>query len=97
MLTQPADMVFRFEDRLGDEALPDAYERLLLDALCGDPSLFIRSDEIERSWEIVDALLRSEIEPFKYAQGSWGPNEAADLLRDSSRRWLDECCEVESG
>jgi len=95
MLTQPADMVFRFEDRLGDDALPDAYERLLLDALCGDPSLFIRSDEIERSWEIVDALLRSEIEPFEYTQGSWGPNEAANLFNDSRRRWLDECCEVE--
>ena len=96
MLTQPADMVFRYGDRFGDEALPDAYERLLLDALCGDPSLFIRSDEIERSWEIIDALLRSEIEPLEYAQGSWGPDAAPSLFLDPGHRWLDECCEVEA-
>ncbi|MGB2984063.1 MAG: glucose-6-phosphate dehydrogenase [Candidatus Bipolaricaulia bacterium] len=95
MLTHPADMVFQYEDRLGEEGLPDAYERLLLDALCGDPSLFIRSDEIERSWEIVDGLLRSEIEPIGYPKGSWGPSEASELLRDPDRRWLDDCCEVE--
>ena len=94
METHPADMVFRYEDRFGDAALPDAYERLLLDALSGDPSLFIRADEIERSWEIVDPLLRAQVDPSPYPQGSWGPRGAVELLDGTGRRWLDECREV---
>ena len=93
MRTRPVDMVFDYEDHFGPSALPDAYERLLLDALCGDPSLFLRCDEIERSWAIVDPLLQSNVEPVDYPPGSWGPREAADLL-GNDRRWLDECHEV---
>jgi len=95
MRTDPVDMVFAYEDRFGPSALPDAYERLLLDALCGDPSLFIRADEIERSWAIVDPVLRYETPPLVYPQGSWGPAEAAELFDDTDRRWLDACQEVD--
>ena len=96
MTTAPADMIFQYEDRFGEAALPDAYERLLLDALCGDPSLFVRCDEVERSWEIVDRLLGSEADPIEYAKGSWGPGAASDLLSPFGRCWLDACQEAES-
>jgi len=92
MQTQPADMVFRYQDQFGDGVLPGAYERLLLDAVCGDPSLFIRADEIERSWEIVDGLLDATTEPTLYPPGSWGPADASELL-DSGNRWLESCAE----
>jgi glucose-6-phosphate 1-dehydrogenase len=94
MRTQPADMIFRYRDRFGSEGLPDAYERLLLDTVCGDPSLFIRADEIERSWAIVDRLLDPADAPLPYTAGSWGPAGASDLLGRPDRRWLDECSEV---
>jgi len=93
--TQPVDMVFAYEDRFGPSALPDAYERLVLDALCGDPSLFLRADEIERSWAIVDPILRLETPPRVYPEGSWGPPEAAALFGEGARRWLDACQEVD--
>jgi len=93
MQTRPADMVFKYRDHLGDRVLPDAYERLLLDAVSGDPSLFIRADEIERSWQIVGNLLDAGIEPSPYARGSWGPSEAEALLGSAGRHWLDDCRE----
>ena len=90
MRTRPEDMVFRFKDRYGESALPDAYERLLLDALHGDPSLFIRRDEVERAWELIDPLLDDERAPEAYEQGSWGPQSAEALLADGTR-WLAQC------
>ena len=73
-------------------SLPDAYERLLLDALAGDASLFTRSDEIEACWRLVDPLIqgweREGIpELLSYPQGSWGPAEADELLAREGRRW----------
>jgi len=96
MATRPVDMIFQYEDYFGAVALPDAYERLLLDALCGDPSLFIRNDEIEESWKIVEPLLGVERRPFEYTGGSWGPDEARTLLGGEERRWLDACHEVKT-
>jgi len=90
MRTRPEDMVYRFKDRYGESALPDAYERLLLDALHGDPSLFIRRDEVERAWELIDPLLDDPRTPEAYEQGSWGPQSAESLLTDGAR-WLAEC------
>ncbi len=70
---------------------PDAYERLLLDCLLGDATLFIRWDEVERAWEIMDPL----VERWKhddrglalYEAGSWGPVEADELLAREGRTW----------
>ncbi len=67
------------------QSLPEAYERLLLDAMQGDASLFARSDEIELSWGLIDPILDSwespEAQPlFFYQSGSWGPAEADQLL-----------------
>ena len=69
----------------------EAYERLLLDALLGDSTLFARWDEVERGWEIVDELLqmwdRTPIAASNYAAGSWGPPEADALIRRDGREW----------
>ncbi len=75
------------------EETPDAYERLLHDAMIGDPMLFIRSDEVDLAWQIVDPLLEvwgsgeATLEP--YAAGSWGPGAASRLLERDGRRWWD--------
>jgi glucose-6-phosphate 1-dehydrogenase len=76
--------------------LPDSYERLLLDALSGDASLFTRSDEIEACWRLVDPVIqgweREGIpELLSYPLGSWGPPEAAELLAREGRRWRVGC------
>ena len=91
MATRPEDMVFRYRDRYGDTPLPDAYERLLLDVLSGDPSLFIRRDEIEVAWDLLDPILDDDRSPEPYAPGSWGPQAADGLFRDERTAWLTEC------
>ncbi|MGC9400097.1 MAG: glucose-6-phosphate dehydrogenase [Anaerolineae bacterium] len=79
MHTAPVDMSFHYGEDFGAQALPEAYERLLLDALQGDASLFTRADEIERAWALLDPLL-DRGEPHSYARGSWGPEEATALI-----------------
>jgi glucose-6-phosphate 1-dehydrogenase len=72
-------------------ALPEAYERLILDALLGDATLFTRSDEIEEQWALVDAIVaawRRDRPSFpNYAAGTWGPPSADDLLARDGRAW----------
>jgi glucose-6-phosphate 1-dehydrogenase len=63
---------------MADEASP--YERLLTDAMEGDAELFSRQDIVERSWEIVDPVLGDATPVHRYAQGSWGPKRADDLI-----------------
>ena len=90
--TRSVDMEFHFRDSFGDDALPDAYERLLVDALQGDASLFARSDEIELSWHIVDPILEAwdqGLAPLAfYEPGSWGPREADELLARDKLVWI---------
>jgi glucose-6-phosphate 1-dehydrogenase len=73
------------------EESPDAYERLLLDAMVGDPTLFIRSDEVDRAWQIVEPLLEAWGEPgmplARYPDGTWGPSEADQLIEREGRHW----------
>ncbi len=73
------------------EETPDAYERLLLDALVGDPTLFIRSDEVAQAWRICDPLLHAwedyDVPLARYEAGRWGPAEADALLGRDGRRW----------
>ncbi len=71
-------------------ALPEAYERLLLDALQGDAALFARSDEIEVAWRLVDPLT-AEAPPEFYTPGSWGPAAASALLAQARREWSTGC------
>ncbi|MDP8992982.1 MAG: glucose-6-phosphate dehydrogenase [Actinomycetota bacterium] len=73
------------------EEAPDAYERLLLDAMVGDPTLFIRADEVEQSWRIVQPVLDAWAEDrapmATYVAGTWGPEEADRLLERDGRAW----------
>jgi glucose-6-phosphate 1-dehydrogenase len=90
MHTAPVDMEFHYGNRFGERGLPEAYERLLLDALQGDASLFARSDEIELAWRLVDPLTAKR-EPVSYAIGSEGPVEGDELLDQEGHRWLMGC------
>ena len=92
MKTSPVNMEFDYN--AGD--LPDAYERLLLDAIHGDSALFARSDEIQRAWEIVDPMLKAweshSSPPLSfYYPGTWGPAEAAGMMHREGREWLHHC------
>jgi len=73
------------------EETPDAYERLLLDAMVGDPTLFIRSDEVDTAWGIVQPLLdvwgAGDAPLAGYASGSWGPRAAETLIERDGRKW----------
>jgi glucose-6-phosphate 1-dehydrogenase len=98
MRSEPVDMVFHYCDRYGFHVIPDAYERLLLDALNGDGSLFARADEIEWAWTIVDPLLekgeKDRTHPvYVYEPGTWGPKEAEELITRDGREWHYSCAE----
>jgi glucose-6-phosphate 1-dehydrogenase len=72
-------------------AMPEAYERLILDTLLGDGTLFTRSDEVEEQWLLVDAIVaawqRDRPGFPNYAAGTWGPPSADDLLHRDGRSW----------
>ncbi len=72
------------------EASPEAYERLILDVLLGDPPLFPRHEEVELSWKILDPIeefWETQGQPEQYSPGSWGPSSADDLLARDGRVW----------
>ena len=90
------DMEFHYRSSFGDGALPDAYERLLLDALNGDASLFARSDGIEMAWQLIDPVVQGWESPDApplalYEPGSWGPTEADELIARDGRTWRRGC------
>lgn len=94
--TRTVDMEFHYRDSFTDQVIPDSYERLLLDALHGDASLFNRHDEIEAAWRIIDPIIegwQSDDAPpvARYKPGSWGPEEAEQLLSRSGHRWQMGC------
>ena len=95
------DMEFHYRSSFEEAQFPDAYERLLLEALEQDASLFTRSDGIEMAWKIIDPLIaayetRNGPEVFSYRKGTWGPDEADDLLHKSGHRWRSGCVDCES-
>ena len=72
------------------EASPEAYERLILDVLLGDPPLFPRHEEVELSWKILDPIEEfwaTQGQPEQYRPGTWGPSSADDLLARDGRTW----------
>ncbi len=85
-------MDFAYEQAFHDTGM-DAYERLLLDAMIGDPTLFIRTDEVDQAWRIVDPYLEAWAEPggglHFYKAGTWGPGIADLLLQRSGDSWRD--------
>ncbi len=86
---QKASMDFSYKSF--EEASPDAYERVILDALIGDPTLFIRADEVGRSWRIVDPVMQywaADAGPIPlYQAATWGPPEAGSLIARDGRSW----------
>ncbi len=89
----PVNMEFNYErDLQGDVHFPLPYERLLLDCMKGDQTLFARQDGVEAMWSIVDPIIeRWENTPApelpNYTAGSWGPDKADDLTRSDGREW----------
>lgn len=85
------DMEFHYADSFGKTSLPDAYERLLLDVMTGDASLFTRADEVEAAWGIIDPIIKvweAGKEPLaEYDPGTWGPAESDELLAHDGRSW----------
>jgi glucose-6-phosphate 1-dehydrogenase len=87
----PVPMEFRYGTSFGAEP-PEAYERLLLDCMLGDGTLFTRGDEVEASWRWIDRIARAwqaaEAPGFpNYEAGTWGPREADELLAADGRSW----------
>jgi glucose-6-phosphate 1-dehydrogenase len=96
MKTRTSTLNFSFQGSLGGASLPDAYQRLLLDSMQGDASLFARSDEVELAWGIIDPIIaawRSPAAPelFRYETGLWGPEESTQWMRSQGREWFDVC------
>jgi glucose-6-phosphate 1-dehydrogenase len=90
------DMEFHYRHGFREIEIPEAYERLLLDALQGDAALFTRSDGIELSWKLIDPIIEgwqtSQAPPLgSYEKGTWGPAEADALLSRDGRKWLHGC------
>jgi glucose-6-phosphate 1-dehydrogenase len=72
------------------EDSPEAYERLILDVLLGEPPLFPRQREVELSWKILDPIVahwKNNGKPEPYAPGSWGPESAHQMLAEDGRVW----------
>ncbi len=89
--TQPVKMHFRYATTFGSNT-PEAYERLILDCMVGDSTLFIRGDETEASWKLISPVLESWEKSgqrglCEYAAGSWGPLEADRLLWSKRHEW----------
>jgi len=94
--TRSTNMEFHYASVFGPDAIPDAYERLLLDALNGDASLFTRADTIELAWGLIDPILEGWSLPGApplaiYPPGSWGPEEADAFMLDGGRVWELGC------
>jgi glucose-6-phosphate 1-dehydrogenase len=89
---KPRDLSFSFKEAFAQNPIPEAYERLLLDAMQGDAALFMRADEIERAWEIMDPLIAATERPDApdpefYPLGSQGPACADRMIAADGRKW----------
>jgi len=84
MRGEPVELIARHEP--GSEQLP--YERLLRDALRGEPGLFTRDDSVEAAWRVIDPVLTPAMPVGEYEPGSWGPPAAADIV-DHAEGWHD--------
>lgn len=91
------NMTFRYAQAFGPTAIPEAYERLLLDILKGDAALFTRGDSIELAWELIDPILEAWTAEgaaplaYFYESGSWGPIEADRLMAQDNAVWSTGC------
>jgi glucose-6-phosphate 1-dehydrogenase len=93
---EPVKMDFQYGSRFG-ASTPEAYERLLLDVMAGDASLFMRRDAVEAAWQWVMPILNRWAADAQsplptYSAGQWGPPEADRLIESSGRRWAAARC-----
>jgi glucose-6-phosphate 1-dehydrogenase len=89
----PVEMDFTYGTSFG-QRIHDAYERLLMDALLGDASLFTRDDEVEAEWGLITPILETWADGScpdlpGYAAGSWGPDPADEMIKSLGRTWLN--------
>ena len=96
----PVGMDFHYSD-LSQSALPEAYERLILDALIGDSTLYSRADAVEASWAFVDPIIQywqshPKSKLYGYPAGTWGPPESLGLFEDSAEDWRYPCKNLSS-
>ncbi len=87
------EMAFKYAD-LAENKIPEAYERLLLDCMVGDSTLYARADAVKTSWKFVDPIIQAwqenpEIPLFFYECNTWGPNEANNLFPDTNSKWRE--------
>jgi glucose-6-phosphate 1-dehydrogenase len=89
---QPVEMDFNYDNSFKNEQ-PDAYERVLIDAIAGDQSLFATSAEVLRSWEILEPILQAweskTEQPQMYEKGNWDPQASVDLAKDYGSEWIN--------
>jgi glucose-6-phosphate 1-dehydrogenase len=89
----PASLQLNFRDA-SDWRVHDAYERLLTDVIRGDPTLFMRRDEVEASWRWIEPIhagwLDQSLRPVHYAAGTWGPSAAIALMERDGRSWFED-------
>ncbi len=87
---RPVRMDFKYGAAFAS-SVPEAYERLLLDAMLGDASLYARDDFVEAAWELVDPIIEgwqlTKMPAHSYLPGSWGPKESDDIMARDGRRW----------
>jgi glucose-6-phosphate 1-dehydrogenase len=92
MLLNPVDMVFSYADAYEGEE-PEAYETLLEDVFEGNPTLFMRADQVEAAWKVIMPILeawhmRPPVDFPNYAPGSWGPEDAEALIAKDGHHWV---------
>jgi glucose-6-phosphate 1-dehydrogenase len=98
---RPVRMNFSYNTEFGAYT-PEAYERLLIDVIAGDATLFIRRDEVESAWEIVDSIRKGWGEkPLTnrefYSAGTWGPVASDDLLAQAGHTWRNPTVPTDAG
>jgi len=91
MTLRPVTMDFRYGSAFGSSG-PEAYERLILDAMLGDPTLFARADEVNAAWRFITPILHTWANSPppalpNYPAGTWGPPEASELVGREGRVW----------
>lgn len=96
--TRSVNMDYHYSDFFNQKEIPEAYERLLLDVITGDASLFTRADQTELSWALFDPIIAGWEDPSApmpeiYEPGTWGPETAEHLLQSTGRQWVQICGE----
>lgn len=95
MKVRQTELSFQYREKFHSQ-MPEAYQRLLLDVMQGDASLFTRADEVELAWQVVDPILAAWRDPgwpplVFYESGTWGPPSSTDWMCRQVREWFDLC------